>query len=167
MRAGLLLTLGFVFLGAPTVRAEHARIDLRIIHLDPQTGRDREEATAHADAEPPLGGSYPRPLCKVTAGAPLAAQFILINTYPHGEKKDVIVRYYVVREAKPGQKEHASPKNGAVTQGEFTLNFKPKCRVGARIAFKIEQPGCYLLRVETDRTDSDHEHFSAIDLQVE
>ena len=55
----------------------------------------------------------------------------------------------------------------AVTKGSFTLNFKPKARVGARVAFKIKEPGFYLLRVHTTNTNSDHEHFSAIDLQIE
>ncbi len=31
---------------------------------------------------------------------------------------------------------------------------------------KIDTPGVYLIRVETRNTQSDHEHFSAIDLVV-
>jgi len=54
-----------------------------------------------------------------------------------------------------------------VTKGQFKLNFKPKTRVGARVAFTIPEPGIYMLRVDTLNTSSDHEHFSAIDLQVE
>jgi hypothetical protein len=56
---------------------------------------------------------------------------------------------------------------GVVTEGRFKSNFKPKCRVGARVAFTIKEPGIYLLRVDTSNTNSDHEHFSAIDVQVE
>ena len=32
---------------------------------------------------------------------------------------------------------------------------------------RISAPGVYLIRVETRQTNSDHEHFSAIDLVVE
>jgi hypothetical protein len=149
------------------VRAEHASIDLRLIRLDAANGQTLEETDAHADQEPPAGGVNPRPLAKVKAGEPLVLQFFLTNTYPHGENKDVGVHYYVVREEKPRQKMLPDLSKGVVTEGRFKSNFKPKCRVGARVAFTIKEPGIYLLRVDTSNTNSDHEHFSAIDVQVE
>jgi hypothetical protein len=150
-----------------TARGEHALIDLRVQRLDPDSGRLVEEATAHADQEPPAGGVEPRPLVKVKAGEPLVLQFILTNSYPHGDLKDVGIRYYVVREDKPRQKTMPDLSKGTATEGRFKMNFKPKGKVGARVAFTIKEPGVYLLRVETSNTNSDHEHFSAIDLQVE
>ncbi len=148
-------------------RAEHANIDLRIILRDPATARQKEEVTATALQEPPGENVSQRPQIKVKTNEPLALQFILTNTYPHGEKKDVIVRYFVVREAKPRQKAVPDLREGVVTQGRFRLNYKPKCRVGALQNFTIKEPGAYLLRVQTENTDSDHEHFSAIDILVE
>src|SRR4051812_4104860 len=148
-------------------RAEHAEIDLKLIHLDPVRGVERETVTATADQEPPAGGRHERPLATVRAGEPLAQEFFLTNTYPHGVKKDVTVRYYVVREEKRGQKTVPDLSKGTVTEGQFKMNFKPGCRVGARVRFHIKEPGIYLLRVETLNTDSDHEHFSAIDVQVD
>jgi hypothetical protein len=148
-------------------RAEHARIELKLISLDPVSGAEGEAMTANADREPPAGGYNPRPLAKVKAGAPLALQFFLTNTYPHGVKKDVTVRYFVVREDKRGQKKVPDLTAGTVTDGRFLMNFKPGCRVGSRVSFRIKEPGTYLLRVETLNTDSDHEHFSAIDVQVD
>jgi len=150
-----------------TLRAEHADIDLRLVHLDPNTGKDKEETTASADREPPEGGYNARPLANVKAGEPLALEFFLTNTYPHGVKKNVVVRYFVIREDKPRQKNTPDPAKGSITDGQFQMNFKPKCRVGARVNFRIKEPGYYLLRVETQNTDSDHEHFSAIDVKVE
>ena len=150
-----------------SARAEHARIDLELIHLDPDTGADGDAVSAAADQEPPLGGYNERPLAKVKASEPLVLQFLLTGTYPHGIKKDVIVRYYVVREDKPGQKSVPDVKKGTVTDGRFKLNLKPGGRVGSRVLFGVKDPGTYLLRVETVNTDSDHEHFSAIDVQVE
>jgi hypothetical protein len=149
------------------VRAEHANIDLRLIRLDRDTGQTIEETTANADQEPPAGGVNPRPLAKVKAGDPLVLRFFLTNTYPHGEIKGVGVHYYVIREDKPRQKQLPDRSRGTITEGRFKSNFKPKCRVGAQVAFTIKEPGVYLLRVETSNTDSDHEHFSAIDVQVE
>jgi hypothetical protein len=150
-----------------SARAEHARVDLKLIHLDhPDSGAEGEAVTAHADQEPPAGGRNERPLAKVKAGEPLALQFFLTNTYPHGVKRDVTVRYYVVREEKRGQKRVPHLRAGTVTAGQFKMNFKPGCRVGSRVTFRIKEPGVYLLRVETLNTESDHEHFSAIDVEV-
>ena len=149
-----------------SARAEHARIDLKLIRLDADPTTE-EAASAVADQEPPAGGRNERPVAKVKAGEPLALQFFLTNTFPHDVKKDVTVRYFVVREDKAGQKNVPDLKDGTVTEGRFTMNFKPGCRVGAHVNFRISEPGVYLLRVETLHTDSDHEHFSAIDVQVE
>jgi hypothetical protein len=168
MTRGRLLFAAAALLALPlAVRAEHAQIDLRLVRVDPASGLSAEETEAHADQEPPPGGVNPRPLAKVKAGEPLVLQFVLTNTYPHGENKDVGVHYYVVREEKPRQKQLPDLSKGTVTEGRFKMNFKPKCRVGARVAFTIKEPGLYLLRVDTSNTNSDHEHFSAIDVQVE
>jgi hypothetical protein len=163
------LSLGLLVLAAwpLAARAEHASIELRVMRLDAQTNQTTDDVVARADQEPPLGGVNPRPLFKAKAGEPLVFQFMLTNTYPHGDKKDVRVHYFVVKEQKLRQKETPDPARGAVTQGRFTMTFKPKCRVGARVQFTVKEPGLYLLRVQTENTDSDHEHFSAIDLQVE
>jgi len=146
--------------------AEHAQIDLKLIRLAEDSSKEEEVTTASADQEPPAGGRNPRPLGKVKVGEALALQFFLTNTYPHGVKKDVTVRYYVVREEKRGQKSVPDLKEGVVTEGAFQMNFKPGCRVGARVTFRIRKPGIYLLRTETLNTDSDHEHFAAIDVQA-
>ena len=147
--------------------AEHARIDLTVSRVDADGAVVGDAVSASADQEPPAGGYNERPVAKFKAGEPLALQFVLTNTYPHGVKKDVTVRYYVVREEKPGQKSVPDLKKGTLTEGQFTMNFKPKCRVGSRVLFSIKDVGVYLLRVETLNTDSDHEHFAAIDVQVE
>jgi hypothetical protein len=159
-----LMTFGFL---AAFARAEHASIDLRVMRLDQETVKEKDEASASVLQEPPGEILDQRPQFKAKAGEPLVLQFILTNTYPHGEKPAVRVRYFVVRESKPKQKNVPDLREGVVTQGRFTLNYKPKCRVGARQIFSIKEPGSYLLRVQTENTDSDHEHFSAIDILVE
>jgi hypothetical protein len=167
MKRALAVAL-FLIAAVPwSVRAEHANINLRVFRVDPATGLAGDEVTAHADQEPPAGGVQPRPLFKAKAGEPLAFEFILVNTYPHGINKDVSVRYFVVREQAPRQKVLPDLAQGVVTQGKFVLNFRPKSRVGARVAFTVRDAGVYLLRVDTLNTGSDHEHFSAIDLRVE
>jgi hypothetical protein len=161
-----LLALAALALLPLAARAEHASIDLRLIRTDAATGQE-DETAAHADQEPPAGGVNPRPVAKVKAGEPLVLQWVLTNTYPHGETKDVVVHYYVVREDKAGQKMLPNLAQATVIEGRFKMNFKPRCRVGSRVAFTIKEAGVYLLRVDTANTNSDHEHFSAIDVQVE
>ena len=150
-----------------SARAEHARIDLRLIRIDPNTGVDGDSVSAAADTDPPQGGFNERPILKVTAGEPLALQFVLTNTYPHGVIKNATVHYYVAPEEKPGRKSQADPKKGTVTDGSFTLNFKPKCRIGSGWLLQSRNRGSICCAFETQNTASDHEHFAAIDVQVE
>jgi hypothetical protein len=151
----------------PIAWAEHANIKLHVLRLEAKSGKGLDEAKAVADEEPPAGGINPRPVFKVKLNEPLVLQFILTNVYPHGELKDVTVRYFVARTDRVGQKKVPELTKGTVNEGSFNLNLKPKARVGARVAFTIRDAGIYLLRVETVNTKSDHEHISAIDLQAE
>ena len=148
----------------PAVFAEHASIDLKVIHIE-ANGADGDSVSSSMDTDPPEGGLNKRPVAKVKAGEPLVLQFFFTNTYPHGVKKNVGVRYFIVREEKRGQKSVPRSKP-TVVDGQFKMTFKPGCRVGSRVAFHIDEPGVYLLRVESVNTDSDHEHFSAIDIEV-
>jgi hypothetical protein len=169
MKRGALLGLAclVVLSQAKLTFAEHARIQLTIAQLDAKTGEARAKATAAADTDPPAGGLNPRPLIKVKVNEPLVLQFVLTNTYPHMVREGVTVRYFLVREEKAGQKTVPYVGKEGVPQGRFKMNFKPRCRVGARVRFTIKERGLYLLRVETLNTQSDHEHFSAIDVQAE
>lgn len=154
---------------ARVVRAEHAVIDLKVFSPEGQV-------EAISDQEPPFGGVNPRPRLEVKTDDALALQFVLTNVYPHGVIKNAKIRYFVVRTEKIGQKTIPPLKTGrgvatkaqiketVVTQGEVVMNLKPKCRVGARVRFRISEPGIYLVRIDTLNTKSDHEHFSSIDL---
>jgi len=165
MKSRFALALLVMLAGAFVARAEHASIDLQVSQLDPATGATRHER-ASSDQEPPPGGNQRRPVLKLKAGQPLTLQFIYQNTYPHCDVRDASVQYFAVPVDKTGQKSVPDLKD-AVTQGKFTMNFKPKAKVGARLSFTIQKPGIYLLRVQSENTNSDHEHFSAIDLVVE
>jgi hypothetical protein len=167
MRYALGLAVLLLSGACTSVRAEHASIDLRVSHREAATGIMKDLANSHADGEPPAAGVNPRPLATVKAKEPLVLQFIYTNTYPHGTIKGARVRYFVVRVDKANQKNVPELTKDVVIQGTFDLNFKPQARVGARVEFTIPTPGIYLLRVQSENTNSDHEHFSAIDLQAE
>jgi hypothetical protein len=170
-----LLIAGLSFLAVTSVRAEHARIDLRVI------AGPNKEASATSDTDPPPGGRITPPVFKVKVNQPLVLQFFFTNTDPHHDIEQVQIRYYVIRVEKLGRKPAATFPDatgkgtdaqpflepGVVSRGRFTLDFKPETKVGTRLKFQIPAPGIYSVRVGSVGTQSDHEHFSAIDLVAE
>ncbi len=140
-------------------RAEHAKIN-----LDVTVGR--ETATAHVDQTPPDSGKNPRPVVKAKVNEPIRINYLLTNVYPHKTLENVVVHFYIARQEKVGQKELPDLKGDVVTESAFEMDFKPGSKAGQRTLLMIDTPGVYLIRVETRNTQSDHEHFSAIDLVV-
>ena len=116
---------------------------------------------------PPEWGKNPRPVLKVKPNEPVRIQYMLTNVYPHKTLENVVVHFFVVREEKAGQKEIPDLKGEVVLESAFDMDFKPGGKAGQRTTLKIDEPGAYLIRVETRNTQSDHEHFAAIDLVVE
>lgn len=149
-------------LWAAPARAEHAKINLEVVAKG-----SRE--TAFVDQTPPDSGKNPRPVVRARAGEPVKVQFLLTNIYPHKTLENVVVHFYVARQGKPGQKElpDLADDKAIVIESAFDMDFKPGSKAGIKATIKIDAPGCYLVRVETKQTQSDHEHFSAIDLVVE
>jgi hypothetical protein len=157
--AAILFALLSSALVLPWARAEHAKIELEV------SGR-RGQVTAHVDQTPPEWGKNPRPVLKVRPDEPVKVQFMLTNIYPHKTLENVVVHFFVVRQEKVGQKEIPDLKGDVVLESAFDMDFKPGGKAGQRTTFKISEPGAYLVRVETRNTQSDHEHFAAIDLVV-
>ena len=94
---------------------------------------------------------------------------MLTNIYPHKTLENVVVHFYVAREAKAGQK--AIPDLGieenVVLESAIEMDFKPGAKAGARMTLRAPKPGNYLIRIESRQTQSDHEHFAAVNLIVE
>ena len=143
------------------LRAEH--FDIKLLAAGP----DGVTQQAYADQSPPEGGLNPRPVLKARVGDEIVVQFVMTDVYPHGAAPGAGVHYYVVRERELGQKPVPALTRDVVLEGAFTFDLKPQTRIGARQRLAIRQPGNYLLRVESQRTQRDHEHFSAIDLQIQ
>jgi hypothetical protein len=90
----------------------------------------------------------------------------MTNVYSHDLAPDAGVRYYLVREKEAGQRA-VPPIETAVSEGSVSFNLKPKAKIAGRNRVIINEPGTYLLRVESLNTQRDHEHFAAIDIQVQ
>lgn len=152
--------IALLLLGAPAM-AEHFVIELTIISAGQKT-------TSSADTNTPQRpqGLKPRPVCHAKAGDDLTLQYFVTSNFPHDALKNVTICYFIVEEEKAGQ-DAVPPHDKEVLQGSFKMDFKPDTgKVGLRQAFKIDKPGTYLVRVESQNTDTDHEHFSALDLVV-
>jgi hypothetical protein len=162
IRALCFLAGGLTLLAQPyRLAAEHFEIVLRASGLNGITAR------AFADQSPPEAGVNPRPVLKAHAGDPITVQFTMTNVFPHRTVKDAEIHYYLVKENEIGQKSVPDTSRGVATEGTFNLDLKPKGRIGARFKLVIDEPGAYLLRVESLGTQNTHEHFSAIDLQIQ
>jgi hypothetical protein len=150
-----------VLLMAAPAFAEHFEIELTLA-----TARDKARSTA--DTSPPPQGRHPRPVLHARKGEPLVLQFFMSSNFPHDAIKGVTVRYFIVPERKAGQDDVPPINDGAVLDGHFLMDFKPDTgKVGLRQQLRVDKPGSYLVRVQSENSDSDHEHFSALDLVVE
>jgi len=142
------------------VRAEHFDIKLTA------TAPDGSIKEAFADETPPIGGLNPRPVLRAKVGDTISFQFIMTNVYEHESARNAGIRFYIVRERQLGQKAVPALEN-LTAEGSFTFNLKPKAKIGTKERVVMTQPGMYLLRVESQRTQRDHEHFAAIDLEIQ
>jgi hypothetical protein len=141
---------------ASPARAEHAKIN-----LDVSTGGNN--VSAFVDQTPPEWGKNPRRVIRAKVNDPIRIQYLLTNVYPHKTLENVVVHFFIARQQKVGQKELPDLKGDLVTETAFDMDFKPGSNAGQRSTVKIDAPGVYLIRIETKNTQSDHEHFAAID----
>jgi hypothetical protein len=155
----LLTAMALASMTSTAVRAEHAKITLEV-----STGR--ETVTAFVDQTPPESGKNPRPILKAKVNEPIRIKYVLTNVYPHKLLENVVVHFFIARQDKVGQKELPDLKGDVVMESAFDMDFKPGTKAGQRSTVKIDTPGVYLIRLETRNTQSDHEHFSAIDLVI-
>jgi hypothetical protein len=141
------------------LRAEHAKINLEV-------SAPGGQVNASVDQTPPAWGKNPRAVLKAKVNEPIRINFLLTNVYPHKTLENVVVHFFVASERKAGQHELPDLKDDVFTETAFEMDFKPGGKVGQRSTIRIDKPGIYLVRVETRNTQSDHEHFAAIDLVI-
>lgn len=157
----LAIAIATLFLMCSAARAEHFAIELTVTSA-------QDAPTAHSDTDPPPQGSNPRPICHAKRGEELTLQFFFSSDFPHATIKNVRVCYYVVPIKEAGKQAMPQPRKSRLLEGTFDMDFKPDTgKVGLRQRLHIDRPGVYLVRVESQHSDSDHEHFAAIDLVVE
>ena len=143
--------------------AEHFDMLLRV-----NSGDKQEQSSM--DTTPPIGGVNPRPVLKARSGEPIRVTWRLKNSSPHGAMKGATVHFFIVREAKTGQKPVPDPAGQAgVIDSSFTTNLAFGAVSTGSVKLKISDAGSYLVRLQSEGThdEAGHEHFSAIDIEVQ
>ncbi|HLJ53661.1 MAG TPA: hypothetical protein VKT77_01410 [Chthonomonadaceae bacterium] len=143
--------------------AEHFDMQLRVFTAD-------KSAQSEMDTTPPIGGVNPRPVLKVRADEPFRVTWRLKNSSPHGALKGVTIHFFVVKEAKTGQKPVPNPAGEAgIVDTSFTTDMSFGATSSGALKVKIGDPGSYLVRLQSENTfeEAGHEHFSAIDVEVQ
>ncbi len=143
--------------------AEHFDITLRV-------SAPNSHGEAFMDTSPPIGGVNKRPLVKAKPGEMVRITWKMKNASPHGVLKNVTIHFFVVKEAEIGQKPTPDPSGEAgIVDNSVTQDLAPKSGVNGSLRLKAPEAGNYLIRVQSEDTNEEfgHEHFSAIDLQVQ
>jgi hypothetical protein len=156
----LVLLLGLTPWLAPAARASHLAVQVTV------EGQPRQ-TRAETDTMPPPYGKRPRPLLRVRRDQPVRFRWSVRNTDRRKKVEKLLIHLFLVRQARAGQKEVPDPQKGAVWGTAFGTALDPGCETHGQATIPINEPGTYLLRVESGFTEQDHEHFAAIDLQVE
>jgi hypothetical protein len=153
-----------LFVGSGPIAAhrsiEHAKIELNVVSASGQV-------TAFMDQTPPPSGKNPRPVLQAKVNQRIKIDYMFVNDYPTKTLKDVVIHFYVAPIEKVGQKETPTlSEESLIIETAHDLDLRPGGRTGGRAVLRIDRPGVYLVRVESQNTASDHEHFAAIDLVV-
>jgi hypothetical protein len=157
-----LLTLGWLAWPAPAA-AHHFTIDLKI-----QAGKSG--TTVHAEMAAIGVKPKERAVLRVKSGNRITVQWTLTNMDAKAVFKDVLVHFFAVKEEKLNQVAPAKLIKGVVAESALTMDFAPKDATKAELAFTIDAPGFYHLRLETIGAAvgvDGHEHYAALDLVVE
>jgi hypothetical protein len=155
-------TIALCAIVATKAGAEHFDMLLKV-----NSGDKQEQSSM--DTTPPIGGVNPRPVLKTRAGDAIKVTWRLKNVSPHGAMKGVTIHFFVVKEGKTGQKPVPDPAGQAgIVDSSFTTDLKFGAVSTGSLKLKLEDPGSYLVRIQSEDThdDSGHEHFSALDIEV-
>jgi hypothetical protein len=112
----------------------------------------------------------PRVTLQVKASEKVTVKWTLRRTAAQETANDMLVHFYVVKIPKLGEPPPSKLDKDSVVETALTMDFKAKDKSDAELSFAIEEPGFYLLRLETIPPASprdDPVYFAALDLIVQ
>jgi hypothetical protein len=137
--------------------------------IDLEARAGKVSKTAHAEVAAPGVKPKERGILAVTAGDKITVQWTLRNADAKATFKDVLVHFVAVGEAKAGQPAMPKLDKDVAVESALTMDFKPKDATKGELSFTLDQPGSYLLRLETIGAAAGpqgHEYFAALDVVV-
>ncbi len=141
-------------------RADHFTIDLEV--KGSKASRTVHTETAGLGIKPKR-----RAILEIQAGDKIIIKWALSSTAPKDTIKDVLVHFYAVKIAKPGDSPPPKLDKDVLLETALTMDFKPKDKTEGELRLQVDKPGAYLLRLETigAAVGADgHEHFANLDL---
>ncbi|MEX2188950.1 MAG: hypothetical protein WD875_19235 [Pirellulales bacterium] len=134
------------------------------ISLEVKSAKQRVSANRTEEAPSPQKAAA-RPVFTGKAGEDLVVSWKVTNVGKQDTFKDVLIHCVVVAEKEPGQATVPDLKD-AVQESALTMDFAPGGSATGEFSLSIDQPGAYLVRVETlnMRDAHGHEHYAALDL---
>ncbi len=165
-RVTMLVAIAAVIVtGSPRVWAEHLRFELTL---------ESVRGKAQSDTDRSM------PIMDVKRDEPLVLEVVVTNVYPHKIRKDTTLHYWISRQADdatPRTIDQSAPsrnRDGEATadpkalplDGHLLVNFKPQGMAGLHQKLRMHDPGTYLVRVQSEHSGSDHEHYSQMILHV-
>lgn len=112
-----------------------------------EVSRGRNQETAGSQPSGPRNPLSKRASLSGTTAEPFTAKWKITRS-GKDEAKEVLVVFYVVKIDRPGQAAPQEP-NDPVVQSALTMDFPPGDSASATQPFRIDQPGVYLVRIET------------------
>jgi hypothetical protein len=137
------------------------------ISIEVKTGSQKVRTT-QTEIQPSSKKPQPRPVLAVKAQKDFVVAWKATNTNKRETFKDVMIHCVVVAEKEPGQTT-MPPLKDPVQESALRMDFKPGGSATGKFSLAFDEPGAYLLRVETQEMldTHGHEHFAAIDLICE
>lgn len=110
----------------------------------------------------------PRTVFKSETGRRLTVTWKAENT-GDGDLQDALIHFFVVKQDHAGQREVPDLGKDVLHEGALTMDFMPAERSTGKFTITFDQPGSYLVRVETRdlAASHGHDHYAALDVVVE
>jgi hypothetical protein len=157
----------FVLLVAPVFVSASAVASDMEISIDVKANGQHVRST-RTEIEPSPQKPPARPVCRLKSHEDFIVSWKATNVGKGNAFKDVMIHCVVVAEKEPGQLTMPSLKD-PTQESALTMDFKPGSSASGKFSLAIDEPGAYLLRVETREmlNTHGHEHYATIDLVCE
>jgi hypothetical protein len=135
------------------------------IELKVQTNGSSQ--TAHA--EPISLGAVPkaRKVLKGKAGVPLKISWTVASAGAKTDMKNILVHFFTVKEEKLDQQNTPKLTKDVTAESAVSLDFAPGDKSKGSLTFTVDQPGFYLMRLETIGAPEGQDCFAALDLAIQ